>query len=208
MRGLAAGTVALLGVMAQGAQAADMPFLRGALFDGPRRHVNWEGFYIGGQASYGTTDMNFTNATRGLADSAMTNTVLNSQMEVSDWPTLGKRPEHGHGYGGFAGYNWQWTDAVLGLEANYVHGKLRWVGLQRARSNHSLHDPFRFIVSLSPIIERMRRSRSTISARHAPARAGRSAASCPTCSVRWRWGRPTSSVQRVSGTNSIRERPD
>ena len=26
------------------------------------------------------------------------------------------------GYGAFAGYNWQWEDVVLGLEANYLHG--------------------------------------------------------------------------------------
>ena len=27
------------------------------------------------------------------------------------------------GYGGFAGYNSQWEDVVLGVEANYLHGK-------------------------------------------------------------------------------------
>jgi opacity protein-like surface antigen len=26
------------------------------------------------------------------------------------------------GYGGFVGYNWQWTDAVVSLELNYTHG--------------------------------------------------------------------------------------
>lgn len=121
MRGLAATAVAL-GVMAQGAQAADMPFLRGSLLDGPQRVVNWEGFYIGGQGSYGTTDTNFTKATQGLAEGAMVNTVLNSEMSVSEWPTLGKQSQHGQGYGGFVGYNWQWSNVVLGLEANYIHG--------------------------------------------------------------------------------------
>ena len=26
-------------------------------------------------------------------------------------------------YGGFAGYNWQWDDVVVGVEASYIHGK-------------------------------------------------------------------------------------
>ncbi|MBB5047095.1 opacity protein-like surface antigen [Rhodopseudomonas rhenobacensis] len=121
MRRLVVG--AMLLTVAQAASSADMPFLRGALSDGPRRVVDWEGFYVGGQASYGTIDTNFTDATRGLAEQAMTNTLVNSAMQVSDWPTLGKQSAHGQGYGGFVGYNWQWTDVVLGLEANYIHGK-------------------------------------------------------------------------------------
>jgi opacity protein-like surface antigen len=111
------------GVMAQSAVAADMPFLRGSLLDSPRRYVNWEGFYVGGQASYGSTDSNFTNSTKGVVDQLLAVTVLNAEMNVSSWPVLGKQSSHGQGYGGFVGYNWQWTDVVLGLEANYIHGK-------------------------------------------------------------------------------------
>lgn len=113
------------GVMAQSAVAADMPFLRGSLLDSPRRYVNWEGFYIGGQASYGATDSNFTNSTKGIVDQLLAVTVLNAEMNVSSWPALGKQSSHGQGYGGFVGYNWQWTDVVLGLEANYIHGQFK-----------------------------------------------------------------------------------
>uniref|UniRef100_Q07IZ4 Outer membrane protein beta-barrel domain-containing protein n=1 Tax=Rhodopseudomonas palustris (strain BisA53) TaxID=316055 RepID=Q07IZ4_RHOP5 len=123
MRGLAGAAVALgLGLAAQGAEAADMPFLRGALFDGPRRHVNWEGFYVGGHAGYGTSDMNFTNATEGVVAKLLDNTVVESLLGVSSWPVLDKRSAHGHGYGGFVGYNAQWDSVVLGIEANYLHG--------------------------------------------------------------------------------------
>jgi len=121
MRGLAGAAVAL-GVLAQGAQAADMPFLRGSLVDRPTRYVNWEGFYVGGHAGYGTSDMNFTNATEGIVAKLLDNTVVEQQLGVSSWPVLDKRSAHGQGYGGFVGYNWQWTDVVLGLEANYLHG--------------------------------------------------------------------------------------
>jgi len=110
---------------AQGAQAADMPefgALRGALVDTPRGVVNWQGFYVGGQAGYGTSDMDFTNSTQELASKLLVNTVIESSMGTSSWPVLGKSSSHGQGYGGFVGYNAQWDDVVLGLEANYMHG--------------------------------------------------------------------------------------
>lgn len=124
MRGLAIAAVAA-GGMVQCAAAADMPILRGTLLDSPQRYVNWEGFYVGGQASYGTTDSNFTNSTKGVVDQLLAVTLVNSGMQVSGWPALTKQSSHGQGYGGFVGYNWQWTDVVLGLEANYVKGNFR-----------------------------------------------------------------------------------
>jgi hypothetical protein len=110
---------------AQGAQAADMPefgALRGALVDTPRGVVNWQGFYVGGQAGYGASDMDFTNSTQEIASKLLVNTVIENSMSTSSWPVLGKSSSHGNGYGGFVGYNAQWDDVVLGIEANYMHG--------------------------------------------------------------------------------------
>lgn len=123
MRGLVVAVA--FGVIAQSAAAADMPLLRGSLLDSPRRYVNWEGFYLGGQASYGTTDSDFTNSTKGVVDQLLAVTLVNSSMNVSDWPVLGKQSSHGQGYGGFVGYNWQFTDVVVGLEANYTQGNFK-----------------------------------------------------------------------------------
>ena len=53
----------------------------------------------------------------------------------------GKVSAHGHGYGAFAGYNAQWDDVVLGLEANYVHGKFG--GSQTGTMARSFVDPLR-----------------------------------------------------------------
>lgn len=108
----------------QGAQAADLPILRGALPDtyGPRV-VNWEGFYIGGQAGVGESDMNFTGATRDVAAHLLANTSIESGGSVSSWPVGSKASARGDGFGGFAGYNSQWDDVVLGVEASYMHGK-------------------------------------------------------------------------------------
>ncbi len=36
---------------------------------------------------------------------------------------MGKVSAHGEGFGGFVGYNSQWSDVVVGVELNYTHGK-------------------------------------------------------------------------------------
>jgi outer membrane immunogenic protein len=105
-----------------GAHAADMPdfpALRGGFTDGASAPpVNWRGFYIGGQAAFGsiTSDRN----------SSTYNTVLESTFVppaglTYNWAALGQAHGNGVGYGGFAGYNWQWDDVLIGLEGNYLH---------------------------------------------------------------------------------------
>lgn len=114
---------ALLCGAATGAHAADLPFLRGSFTDGlsaPR--VNWEGFYVGGQGAYGTSDMNFTGATRSVAAHLLSGTTIESSGGVAEWPLGGKVSVHGSGFGAFAGYNMQWDDVVLGAEFSYMHG--------------------------------------------------------------------------------------
>ncbi|CAN5170146.1 outer membrane beta-barrel protein [soil metagenome] len=110
-----------------GAQAADLPdltdvpVLRGALHEG-LRPVRWQGFYVGGQAGTGSSDMDFSGSTQNMVASLLVNTGIENVGQVSQWPVLGKKSQRGDGYGGFAGYNSQWGDVVLGLEANYMHG--------------------------------------------------------------------------------------
>lgn len=117
--------VVMLGTMS-GAQAADwsdLPILRGTQGLTTSK-VHWQGYYVGGQGSYGTSDMNFTGSTRTVAAALLANTAMEAAGQVSDWPVGGgKVSVHGHGYGAFAGYNAQWDDVVVGVEANYVHGK-------------------------------------------------------------------------------------
>ncbi len=116
--------VAVMFGAASGARAADLPFLRGSFTDGlsPAR-VNWQGYYIGGQAGYGSSDENFKGSTSNMIAAMLANTTIESQMQVSQWNLgLGKQSVRSSGYGAFAGYNSQWDDVVLGLEASYLHG--------------------------------------------------------------------------------------
>jgi outer membrane immunogenic protein len=103
---------------ASGAQAADMPdFLRGSLPAGPPPITNWQGWYIGGQGSYGT-------------DTSQVSPSLNNDLRAQPiapagfnytWANLSQAKDVAGGYGAFAGYNGQWDDVVAGIEANYMH---------------------------------------------------------------------------------------
>ncbi len=105
------------------AQAADMPdFLRGSLSSEPAPSVNWAGVYIGGQAAYGVADMDFTNSGQDLLAKLLNNVDLEQQFNISQWPLNGTAHARNSGYGGFAGYNFQWSDALVGIELNYTHG--------------------------------------------------------------------------------------
>ena len=105
------------------AQAADMPdFLRGS-FTAPVARTNWQGAYIGGQVSYGAADMDFTNSGQDLLKKLLNNVDVEQQFNISSWPLQGKTSIQSNGFGGFFGYNAQWTDVVVGVELNYIHGK-------------------------------------------------------------------------------------
>lgn len=108
-----------------GAQAADMPdlpILRGAFTDGlTTTRAYWQGVYVGGQAAYGS----ITSKTASTINSDLQSTFVPSNGLSYNWPLLGQAHGVNTGYGGFAGYNSQWDDVVLGIEGNYLHGGLR-----------------------------------------------------------------------------------
>jgi len=125
-RSLAALIAALsLAASQRPAAAADLfagePILRGSLFDG---YARWDGFYIGGHAAYTSGGADFGNATQPLIAFILRNTFVEDTFGVSHWTTLGKADANSASFGGFAGYDWQWDDVVLGLELNYT--KTNW----------------------------------------------------------------------------------
>jgi outer membrane immunogenic protein len=127
MRGLVAAVVLLLGAVS-GAQAADMPdlpILRGAFTDGlTTSRVNWEGFYVGGQAGYGSSDEKFSGTNANMLSALLDHNVI-QEMQVSQWNLgLGGQSARSSAFGAFGGYNLQWDDVVLGIEASYMHGSL------------------------------------------------------------------------------------
>jgi opacity protein-like surface antigen len=49
--------------------------------------------------------------------------LANTELQpiVPDWTTLPKGSTGGASFGAFVGYNWQWSDLVMGAELNYNH---------------------------------------------------------------------------------------
>jgi outer membrane immunogenic protein len=105
---------------ASGAQAADMPdFLRGSLPVSSSPTRNWDGWYAGGQVSYQSANMDFSQSLVGLTNFIFRNTVL--ETPTSQLSALSKASPVGTGFGAFVGRNWQWEDLVFGVEANYSY---------------------------------------------------------------------------------------
>ncbi len=135
--------------MTAGAQAADLsdlPILRGGFTDGlTSTRVNWSGVYVGGHVSRGGADMDFTNASQDLLAKLLNNIDVETQFDISKWPVGERAHSSGTGYGGFVGYNLQWTDALLGVELNYTHGTL--FGTSKGSQSRSFQFPTDYITT-------------------------------------------------------------
>lgn len=112
----------VIATSATSASAADpVGFLRGAIIDGVGApHADWSGFYAGAHAATGVADMNFSTAGGDIVARMLDGLEIESVGGVSQWPVMGKKSNQGSGWGGFVGYNAQWGQAVLGIEANYT----------------------------------------------------------------------------------------
>ena len=119
MRWLLCG-LALIGMASQ-ARAADMPFLRGSttIVAPPQCCIIWEGIYFGAQAGATVSGADFSNATKSLIRFMLRETTIENEQPVSDWQLLGKADTTASHYGAFVGYNWQWDQAVVGIEGHY-----------------------------------------------------------------------------------------
>jgi outer membrane immunogenic protein len=118
--------VAVVMGLARPALAQDFDVLRGSESVGPAAFTNWSGFYAGGHAAYVSGGANFAQATGPLIAYVLRNTTVEDTFNISSWQVLGKSDATTTGFGGFAGYNSQWTNVILGVEANYT--KAQWYG--------------------------------------------------------------------------------
>jgi outer membrane immunogenic protein len=118
--------------VAHAADMPDLPVLRGG-FSQPVRST-WDGWYVGGQASYQSADMDFSKSITALASFIFRNSVLSAP--TSSWSVLGPAHAQGSGFGGFVGRDWQFEDVVLGVEANYTYMN----GLSASTANQIARD--------------------------------------------------------------------
>jgi len=116
-------TLMVLGLTSP-AVAADLDVLRGPETVGPATFTRWSGFYFGGDFNYNFMHGDFSNATQPLLAFSLRNTTLEEEVQPSSIPVLGNAATNAIGGGGFLGYNTQWQDLIIGVEANYTHTNL------------------------------------------------------------------------------------
>ncbi|MGE3147400.1 MAG: outer membrane protein [Pseudorhodoplanes sp.] len=102
---------------APGARAAD--YLRGSFgYEvGTPNYFQWSGVYGGGQIGYSFQGANFGDAGQSLVNYVLRNSTI--QDNLTGWTTLPDKDTNGSSFGGFIGYNYQWDDVIVGVEANY-----------------------------------------------------------------------------------------
>jgi outer membrane immunogenic protein len=114
----------LIGLISPGLAADyDLPTLRGSDVFVPAfpTYPRWDGSFFGGQLSYGNLHADFVGATPPQVEFLLRNTTILSQMLPDQWQVLGSNEAGAGGLGGFAGYNWQFDRAIVGVEFNYTH---------------------------------------------------------------------------------------
>ncbi|MGC1779144.1 MAG: hypothetical protein WBB34_14450, partial [Xanthobacteraceae bacterium] len=117
----------LLCTFAPGAAAQEFgPALRGPESVGQPSVPKWSGFYAAGQIGYSSANANFSNAAAPGVSFILRNTTIEEDEDLSGWDVLpSERSSGGAGFGGYVGYNMQWEDVILGLEANYNRVSLK-----------------------------------------------------------------------------------
>jgi outer membrane immunogenic protein len=134
--GMAAVIFGLSTSLLSSAYAADydlpyVPVLRGSAQPpapvysvGPATFTRWSGFYFGGDASITSAYADFSTATRSLVHNTLQFTTVETQDRPSNFQVLGSGSAVTPGGGVFLGYNTQWQDLILGVEATYTHTNL------------------------------------------------------------------------------------
>lgn len=121
-RWLLAGVIAAVAQSAQAADLPDLPILRGSFREPAVHRTIWEGFYVGGQAGYGVSNMTFSNYNHDLVDRLVANPVITQNGALPTWPQLESATHRNSVFGAFAGYNLQYENVVIGIDGSYMHG--------------------------------------------------------------------------------------
>ena len=133
------------------AQEFDLPVLRGSspFVPAPPVYTRWSGIYAGGQAGLSSATMGFGAAASNLIADILRLTELENKFQVSTWPRIPSSSDrHGH-WGAFAGYNSQWDNVVLGVEASYNRLKLAATGTDSITRRVTLADDFIYSVTVT-----------------------------------------------------------
>lgn len=118
----AAPTIGLLTLAANDARAADLDYgvLRGPDYDPPVPAIDWSGAYFGAHAGYSSAALGYRNVYQEMIANRLHDTTAESTFGASTLLRTNPRRIDRSTFGGYAGYNWQFDDVVLGVEADYT----------------------------------------------------------------------------------------
>lgn len=123
-RRLRAG-VAMLAVilLAPAAAAADLDdsVLRGSFSDmfSSKSYSRWDGVNLGVHVGASNMNTDFSKTSSKIVSDILRETTLESENHPSEWAVLPNTTTNGRSYGAFLGYNMQWDQLVVGLDAAY-----------------------------------------------------------------------------------------
>jgi len=101
------------------AVAADWPGNPPPVSSSGNGTMRWDGINFGAQLGLTSIDTDFGNSTGQEVAYILRNTTLQSEIAPSGWTTLPHNVSNGRTYGAFLGYNMQWDQLVLGVDAAY-----------------------------------------------------------------------------------------
>ncbi|MDB5645402.1 outer membrane protein [Methylobacterium sp.] len=119
-------TLALLAGFTLGAiapvQAADLDYgvLRGPDYEPEVPVIDWNGIYFGGHGGYTSASAGFKNAYKPLLSDAFRLSIAESELNASSLLASRGGSAEGASYGAYVGYNYQFEDTVVGIEADYT----------------------------------------------------------------------------------------
>ncbi|TXM95295.1 porin family protein [Methylobacterium sp. WL103] len=114
--------LSLAGPTAARAADLDYDFLRGPDYDPPAAvtTIDWSGVYLGGHGGYSSAALGFKNAYQPLVYRQTHDTSAESIFNTSTLMSPSSKRVGDTSFGAFAGYNFQFDEIVVGIEADYT----------------------------------------------------------------------------------------
>lgn len=103
-------------------QAADLDYgvLRGPDYEPATPVIDWSGVYVGGHGGYTSASLSQKNAFQNILADQFRARDIETEFGVSNYLAMPSTRIDGSSYGAYAGFNYQFDDAVVGVEADYT----------------------------------------------------------------------------------------
>lgn len=151
MRSLSIGFLAAAIGALSTSHAADLDYgyLRGADEGYAEPVIDWSGVYVGGHGGYSSAAYGFDNAFQQRVARLLRATTIENEMHASTLLVPHPVRVDGGSYGAFLGYNMQFDDIVVGVEADYTRFNVTGVTSDAIGRSATLSDNYFSSVALS-----------------------------------------------------------